>query len=109
MVGLKRKKSRSLRKSKRTVPMTSEQSVLPKQRMPMALLLNRFDSYSVVLDSSIVVEDIRWKVLKRRNPTVRSLLDRALDSTLLIPFVPNVLSEQVEENIRELAERHAIP
>lgn len=80
-----------------------------KYRIPAAYLLDRFDSYSVVLDSSIVVEDIRWKVMKRRNPAIRSLLDRALDSTLLIPYVPDVLQHQVEENLNELSERHRIP
>lgn len=80
-----------------------------KFRIPAAYLLDRFESYSVVLDSNIVVADIRWKVLKRKNPEFRSLLDRALDSTLLIPFVPDALSEEVEENLRELSERHDIP
>lgn len=80
-----------------------------KFRLPTAYLLDRFDSYSVVLDSSIVVEDIRWKVMKRRNPAIRSLLDRALDSTLLIPFVPDILLQQVEENLNELSARHGIP
>lgn len=77
-------------------------------RTPLALLLDRFDSYAVVIDSSIVVEDIRWKVLKRTNPAARSLLDRALDSNLLIPFVPDALEDQVEENLHELSERHGV-
>ncbi len=80
-----------------------------KFRVPAAYLLDRFESYSVVLDSSIVVEDIRWKVMKRRNAAIRSLLDRALDSALLIPYVPDVLPQQVEENLNELSERHGIP
>jgi len=80
-----------------------------KFRIAAAYLLDRFESYSIVLDSSIVVGDIRWKVIKRTNPAVRSLLDRALDSSLLIPFVPDVLSAEVEENLHELSERHDIP
>lgn len=91
--------------------MSSMQSTeQPKRfRTPLALMMDRFESYGVVIDSSIVIEDLRWKVLKRRNPSVRSLLDRALDSSLLTPYVPDVLYPQVEENIRELADRHQVP
>lgn len=94
---------------KKTAALNEDQLPQRRFRTPLALLLDRFESYAVVIDSSIVIEDIRWKVLKRTNPAARSLLDRALDSTLLRPYVPDVLEGQVEENLQELAERHRIP
>lgn len=89
--------------------MAIDTSTDKRYRISAAYLLDRFESYSIVLDSSIVVGDIRWKVIKRTNPAARSLLDRALDSSILIPFVPDALSTEVEENLQELSERHGIP
>lgn len=77
-------------------------------RLPAALVLNRFDAYGVVIDSSIVVADLRWKALKRRNPASKSQLDRVLDAKILVPFVPDCLTDEVERRIQELSVRHGI-
>ncbi len=62
----------------------------------------------LVLDASIVQEEIRWNS-KKRNPHARSALQEAIDSGVVIPFAPVFLDAEIEEHLDEISRDTGVP
>jgi hypothetical protein len=68
----------------------------------LASMVNGFIQVRIILDASIVQEEIRW-LFRRRDPAARSSLQEAIDSGVVLAIVPDFLDAEIEEHIGEIA------
>lgn len=58
---------------------------------------------AVVIDANIVYGELRWRLKKRPRPDVRSSLEEALASHVLIAYGPHHLDDEIREHMEEIA------
>jgi predicted nucleic acid-binding protein len=57
----------------------------------------------LVIDTNIVLRDLRWLVSRRRTPTARTTLQELIASETVIAFAPCALRTEVLEHVPEIA------
>lgn len=63
----------------------------------------------VVIDANVVIEQLIWRLTKRRDPSARTGLHEAIDSGVVIAFAPQFLKQEILEHISEIAEDANVP
>lgn len=85
--------------------------VLPKLREileafpPLRSVLPQLLQLAVVIDANIVLSELWWRLKNRPRPELRSELEEALASGVLIAYAPHHLEEEIREHMEELALR----
>jgi hypothetical protein len=85
--------------------------VLPKLREILELfpalrtLLPQLLQLAVVIDANIVQSELWWRLKNRPRPELRSSLEEALASGVLIAYAPHHLEDEIREHAEELALR----
>lgn len=83
--------------------------VLPKLRDILELfpslrsVLPQLLQLSVVIDANIVQGELWWRLKNRPRPELRSSLEEALASGVLIAYAPHHLEDEIREHTEELA------
>lgn len=57
----------------------------------------------LVLDASIIQQDLRFRLRHKKKPEARSALQEILDSGTVLPFAPPELIDEIEEHVPEIA------
>src|SRR5260370_3014295 len=57
----------------------------------------------IVVDASVIQEELRWRLGSRRNPTARSGFQESIESGFFIPVAPPFLKAEIEEHLDEIA------
>ncbi|MEQ5815320.1 hypothetical protein J3362_07385 [Marinobacter sp. NFXS11] len=60
-------------------------------------------TFSIVIDTNVVIGDLLWLVVKRRNPEARTELMEIIDAGTAVVYVPPRLLEEVQEQIPLIA------
>lgn len=58
---------------------------------------------AVVIDANVVYGELRWRLKNRPRPDVRSSLEEALASRVLIAYAPHHLDDEIHEHMEEIA------
>lgn len=58
---------------------------------------------AVVIDANVVYGELRWRLKNRPRPDVRSSLEEALASCVLIAYAPHHLDDEIHEHMEEIA------
>ena len=58
---------------------------------------------AVVIDANIVFGELRWRLKSRPRPELRSSLEEALASHVLIAYAPHHLDDEIHEHLEEIA------
>ncbi|MDE1161990.1 MAG: hypothetical protein PW792_08595 [Acidobacteriaceae bacterium] len=58
---------------------------------------------AVVIDANVVYGELRWRLKKRPRPNLRSSLEEALASHVLIAYAPHHLDDEIHEHMEEIA------
>jgi predicted nucleic acid-binding protein len=64
---------------------------------------------SVVIDANIVQSELWWRLKNRPRPALRSSLEEALASGVLIAYAPHHLEDEIREHLEQLAVRTKRP
>lgn len=64
--------------------------------------------FSIVLDTNVVITDLLWLVVKRRNPLARTDLMEIIDAGTAVVYVPPRLLQEVQEQIPLVAEEKGL-
>lgn len=65
-------------------------------------------TFSIVLDTNVVITDLLWLVVKRRNPDARTDLMEIVDAGTAVVYAPPRLLEEVREQIPLIAEEKGL-
>lgn len=57
----------------------------------------------LVVDANVVLADLRWLVLSRKNPDARTDLEEVIAARAVVVYVPESLHAEVEKGIRDIA------
>jgi predicted nucleic acid-binding protein len=57
----------------------------------------------LVIDTNVILKDLRWLISKRKNPTARTDLQEVIGSRTVIAFAPESLRKEVQAHITEIA------
>lgn len=85
--------------------------VLPKLRKILELfpalrtVLPQLLQLAVVIDANIVQSELWWRLKNRPRPELRSSLEEALASGVLVAYAPHHLEDEIREHAEELALR----
>jgi len=85
--------------------------VLPKLRdileafPALRSVLPQLLQLAVVIDANIVLSELWWRLKNRPRPELRSELEEALASGVLIAYAPHYLEDEIREHAEELAVR----
>ena len=63
----------------------------------------------LVVDANIVLGDLRWLVVKRKDPEARTTLEEVIAAGTVVVYVPPVLHRDVEKGLRDLSAEEGIP
>lgn len=58
---------------------------------------------TLILDANIVLGEIRWLTLKRKNKDARSELRELMEARTILAIAPSFLKEEMELNLRKMA------
>ena len=58
---------------------------------------------AVVIDANVVYGELRWRLKNRPRPDLRSSLEEALASRVLIAYAPHHLDDEIHEHMEEIA------
>ena len=58
---------------------------------------------AVVIDANVVYGELRWRLKKRPRPKLRSSLEEALASRVLVAYAPHHLDDEIHEHMEEIA------
>ena len=74
------------------------------QRVPALYpLLRGLIHIRLILDANIVQQELRWRLVKRRNPSARSYLHELIDSGIVMALAPRFLESEIEEHLPDIA------
>lgn len=70
----------------------------------VAELLGILPQFRLVLDTNVVIGELRFVTKSRRDPFARSALKEVLDTSIVVPIAPTKMYEEVNRHLPRLAE-----
>jgi len=63
---------------------------------------------NIILDANVILAEIRWLAIKRKNPDARSALMEVLECETVKAYAPHFLSDEIEKNVLKIAEEDSV-
>lgn len=70
---------------------------------PLRSILPQVMQLAVVIDANVVYGELRWRLKNRPRPDLRSSLEEALASRVLVAYAPHHLDAEIQEHMAEIA------
>jgi len=71
--------------------------------------LGQIFQVNLIVDANVIIADLRWLVLKRKNPDARPQLLEVLQAQTIKAFAPTFLHDELRTNIPLLAAKENLP